>query len=1231
MSTENPLHPPFPTTVGDRRRWGNLHGSAPALCIASAARRHDNLTVVITADTASATTLEAELHFFLNQELLKQELLKEELLKEELLKEELSKAPEQPLPLLHLPDWETLPYDYFSPHQDIISDRLHTLYQLPLLKRGILVVPVTTLLHRLCPPAYIQQNSLVVERGQQLDLAAMSRRLQRSGYRNVETVYEHGEYAVRGALLDVYPMGSRLPYRIDLFDDEVESLRTFDPDSQRTLEHIDSIRLLPAKEYPLDKSGIAHFRDQWHQAFDVDHRACPLYQEVSNGAAPAGIEYYLPLFFEQCGTLFDYLPDNALVFTQGDLQTAANQFWQEASRRYESRRVDPERPILPPPAIFISSDGLYGELKRYPRVELQSPEAAGAKTTVFASAALPDLSVNAQSAAPLNALETFLSNNGLVGGLPDNSGLPDNDLPNDGVISTARPNDRLSNKGLSGKGLSNKDMTSGNTRVLFCAESAGRRETLLDLLRKINVTPSPCGSWAAFLRSGSAVAITVSPIDRGLLLPTAGIALITEGELFGNRVQQRRRRRQSQESADQVVKNLTELTLGAPVVHVDHGVGRYRGLQMIEVEGQAQEFLVLEYANQDKLFVPVANLELISRYTGADEESAPLHKLGGEQWQKAKRKAAEKVRDVAAELLDIYARRAAKPGYAYGNPEADYQRFCQAFPFEETPDQEAAIEAVRADMFAPQSMDRLVCGDVGFGKTEVAMRAAFIAVQNGKQVAVLVPTTLLAQQHHGNFKDRFADWPVTVEVLSRFRSGKDVESVLEKLRKGQVDILIGTHKLLQAGIEYRQLGLVIIDEEHRFGVRQKDTLKSLRSEVDILTLTATPIPRTLNMAMSGIRDLSIISTPPAKRLSVKTFVRQHDSGLVKEAITREVLRGGQVYYLHNEVKTIEKTARELHALLPDIRIAIGHGQLRERELEQVMSDFYHKRSNVLVCSTIIETGIDVPNANTIIIDRADKFGLAQLHQLRGRVGRSHHQAYAYLLTPPPKQITPDAVKRLEAIANTVDLGAGFLLATHDLEIRGAGELLGDEQSGQIATVGFSLYMELLDRAVKALREGKTPDVDIAHADSVDINLRVPALIPDDYLPDVHTRLIMYKRIAGAKADEDLRELQVEMIDRFGLLPEASKNLFRVSELKLRAAALGITKIEAAAESGRIEFAHHTCVDPLAIVKLVQTQPQNFQLSGATHLKFRASMDNNQAKFDAVDRVLDTLSRKEQAA
>ena len=1148
--SQSPLNPTAPTKPGDRQRWTGLQGTAKSLCLAAAAERHEGLSLVITADGASAANLELALSFFLND-----------------------------TPLLHFPDWETLPYDFFSPHQDIISERLLTLYRLPSLQRGLLIVPVTTLLHYLPPLVFLQQHSLVVHKGQALNLEKISRQLAKSGYRAVETVFEHGEFAVRGSLLDVFPMGSPRPFRIDLFDDEVESLRTFEPETQRTLERLDSINLLPAKEYPLDREGIAHFRDSWHQAFDVDHRICPMYQDVSDGIAPAGIEYYLPLFFDQCATLFDYLPADTLLFTHGNIEAAINHFWQNASQRYESRRVDPERPLLEPATLFLRNEQLFQHLKQFPRVDLVNSDPTGHQD--FLSATLPNLAIDAHASAPLAAVEEFL-------------------------LRTQQ-------------------------RVLFCAESAGRRETLLELFERIDVKPDFFSSWQAFLQSDSTVAITVSPIAEGFSIDQPAIALVTEGELFGHQVQQRRRRnRQNQESADQVIKNLTELHLGAPVVHIEHGVGRYRGLEILEVEGQSHEFLVLEYAKNDKLYVPVANLDAISRYTGAEEESAPLHRLGSDTWAKAKRKAAEKVRDVAAELLDIYAKRAAKKGFQFTDPETAYDNFTQAFPFEETPDQERAIASVRDDMFTDKAMDRLVCGDVGFGKTEVAMRAAFIAVHSGKQVAILVPTTLLAQQHYENFRDRFADWPVTIEVLSRFRSDAEVKSVLATLASGKVDIIIGTHKLLQSDVRYQNLGLVIIDEEHRFGVRQKDKLKSLRSEVDILTLTATPIPRTLNMSMAGIRDLSIIGTPPARRLSVKTFVREVDKGLIKEAITREILRGGQVYYLHNDVKSIDKAAHELQELVPEARIGVGHGQLRERQLEKVMSDFYHKRFNVLVCSTIIETGIDIPNANTIIIERADKFGLAQLHQLRGRVGRSHHQAYAYLMTPPKKLMSNDAVKRLEAIANTVDLGAGFTLATHDLEIRGAGELLGEEQSGQIETIGFSLYMELLDRAVTALQQGKTPDTDFK-SNSVDINLRLPALIPDDYLPDVHTRLILYKRIANASDEEALRELQVEMIDRFGLLPQATKNLFKISALKIRATRLGIVKLEAGNDTVRIEFGSETQVDPLLIVKLVQSQPQTYQLSDAIHLKIIAPMENAEQKFSRVEDTLTTLARKEEAA
>lgn len=1163
----DPFAPSAPTTAGDKRRWTQLPGAALALSIAAAARHHAGLTLVITADSATAARLEAELDFFLGEEATSE------------------------LPVLTLPDWETLPYDYFSPHQDIISERLSTLYRLPRLQRGILVVPTTTLLHHLSPPEYLQQNSLVVEKGQTFSLKEMSTTLQNAGYHCVDTVYEHGEFAVRGSLIDIFPMGSEVPFRIDLFDDEVESLRTFEPDTQRTLDQIDAIRLLPAKEYPLDKGGIAHFREYWHQRFNVDHRACPLYQDVSAGFAPAGIEYYLPLFFEHCGVLFDYLPPATLVFTVGSVADAAARFWTEAEVRYQSRRVDPERPILAPAELFINAEQLFARLKHYPRIEVQEQTEAAAKAQTFGAAVLPDLGVQIHSANPLIALQSFL-------------------------LETSE-------------------------RVLFCAESPGRRETVGELLGRIGVNAAVVDNWQAFLNGDQRIGIVVSPLSQGVQLFDAGIVVITESELFGHQVQQRRRRKTSQDGGDQIIKNLTELHLGAPVVHIEHGVGRYRGLETLEVDGQAHEFLVLEYAGSDKLYVPVANLDQISRYagaqgTGAEEEGAPLHKLGSDLWQKQKRKAAEQIRDVAAELLEVYAKRAAQPGFAFNDPSSgemalQYANFCGSFPFELTPDQETTIEAVIADMRAPKPMDRLVCGDVGFGKTEVAMRAAFIAVQSGKQVAILVPTTLLAQQHFDNFKDRFADWPVNIEVLSRFRSAKEIDEVQKRIAGGKVDIVIGTHKLLQDNIRYHELGLLIVDEEHRFGVRQKDKLKSLRTDVDILTLTATPIPRTLNMSMSGIRDLSIISTPPEKRLSVKTFVHEYEAGLAREAISREILRGGQVYYLHNEVKTIDTTAAKLRELVPEARIGVAHGQLRERELERIMSDFYHKRFNVLVCSTIIETGIDVPNANTIIIDRADKLGLAQLHQLRGRVGRSHHQAYAYLLTPPQKQMTADAVKRLEAIASTVDLGAGFTLATHDMEIRGAGELLGDEQSGQIQNIGFSLYMELLDRAVKALRKGLSLEADFGVDDKVEVNLRLPALIPDTYLADVHARLIMYKRVSSATDDDALQELQVEMIDRFGLLPAPVKNLFRVSAIKLKAAALGITKLEASNQHGRLEFGKEPAVDPLVIVKLVQTQPQNYQLSGGNRLKFHADMENSESRFSTVETLLEHLAVKDKAA
>lgn len=1137
---------------GSKQTWGNLLGSGRSMVAASSALKHTGSTLLIASNMAEAERLKEDVTLFME-------------------------GMEHPPQVTLFADWETLPYDTFSPHQDIISHRMRCLYQLAKEERSLIIASAQTLAQRLVPQSYILSKSLVLHKGDELDREKFRQQLAFAGYNSVDTVYQHGEFALRGALIDVFPMGSDAAYRIELFDNEIESLRKFDPETQRTIAQVDDIELLPGKECPLDDAATAIFRSKWHERFDVEHKRCPVYQDVNSGFAPSGVEYFLPLFFESTSTLFDYLPDSANIFTLEGLEPAYEEFWRESLKRYESRCVDPERPILKPEEIFLPVNEFFANLKRFPRITLQETaiEEKQGRANINLSP-LPLLEIDASAKNPLHHLEQFICNS--------------------------------------------------DKRVLFCAETSGRREIIKEHLAKIGVEATENENIAAFIAGEDAIAITVAPLESGLNDNDGNTLLIAESMLFGTQVKQARRRKESGEDSENIIKNLTELKIGAPVVHIDHGVGRYQGLQTIEHDGQQEEFLLLDYANNAKLYVPVGNLHLINRYAGSEEASVPLHKLGSELWQRAKRKAAEQIRDVAAELLHIYAKRKAKLGFTYQDPREDYQLFSSMFPFEETPDQLSAIQAVRDDMLSPQPMDRLVCGDVGFGKTEVAMRAAFIAVQNGKQVAVLVPTTLLAQQHFENFKDRFADWPTTIEVVSRFKSQKEISEVQKKLEKGGVDILIGTHKLIQGDIKYADLGLLIIDEEHRFGVRQKEKLTSLRANIDILTMTATPIPRTLNLSMSGIRDLSIIATPPSKRLSVKTFVRESDEGLIKEAILREIMRGGQVYYLHNEVKTIEKVARDLETLVPEARIRIGHGQMRERELESVMSDFYHKRFNILLCTTIIETGIDVPSANTIIIDRADKFGLAQLHQLRGRVGRSHHQAYAYLLTTNKRSMTKDAIKRLEAIAEAQDLGAGFTLASHDMEIRGAGELLGEEQSGQIQTIGFSMYMSMLDKAVNAIQNGKEIDLDQPLETGIEVNLRIPALIPDAYLPDIHIRLTLYKRLSLVKTEAEIDDLQVEMIDRFGLLPEATKNLFRQTKLKLDAQDLGIAKIEASKKHGRIEFASETKVEPLTIVKLVQKQPQHYRLDGANHLKFIFDMDSSDDRIKTVHKVFEHLSR-----
>lgn len=1127
--------------------WTGLEDAACALAIVEAALEHPGLCLVVTSDTRSAEQLTNELAFFSAGQ----------------------------LPILSFPDWETLPYDTFSPHQDIVSERLKTLYQLPALRKGLLVVPVTTLMQRIAPKEFVLSNSLMLEPGQQFDMQRMRSLFVDNGYHQVDTVYEHGEFAIRGAIIDIFPMGSRHPYRIDLFDDEIDQLRTFDPENQRTLEQIKKVSVLPAHEYPFDKQAIQLFRRQWRAHFDIDPTVCHIYQDVSSGLASPGIEYYLPLFFEECATLFDYLPESTQIFTTGRIDIAAEHHWRDITQRYEERCNNPERPLLPAQSLFLQDNQVFAELKSFNRIKLMPhPPADGRQDAHFASSIAPTFNLDHHSDNPLSEVKSFT------------------------------------------------EIT--KERILFCAESTGRREVLLEMLNRIDIAPKVEDNWQSFLAGSEPIAITSATIDRGLRIKDPAIVIITESQLFRQQVLQSRRRRRSKDYSDQIVKNLAELEIDSPVVHIDHGVGRYRGLETIEVNYQQEEFLTLEYAGGAKLYVPIASLHLIARYTGNSDETAPIHTLGSDKWQKAKRKAAEKVRDTAAELLDIHARRAAKEGYSFELPESDYAQFCAGFPFEETPDQMTAIEATIADMCSKQAMDRLICGDVGFGKTEVAMRAAFIAANNGQQVAVLVPTTLLAQQHFESFSDRFADWPINIGVISRFQTKEEQKRIQEQIGEGKLDIVIATHKLIMGDFQFRDLGLLVIDEEHRFGVRQKEKLKSLRADVDILTLTATPIPRTLNMAMSGIRDISIIVSPPAKRLSINTFIHREDNAIRREAINRELLRGGQVYLLHNEVSSIERKAREIAELIPEARVAVAHGQMRERDLEKVMSDFYHKRFNLLICTTIIETGIDIPTANTIIIERADKFGLAQLHQLRGRVGRSHHQAYAYLLTPHRKGMTADAMKRLEAIANAQELGAGFTLATHDLEIRGAGELLGDNQSGHIHAIGFSLYAELLEQAVNSLRQGKDFDPEQPLQHGTEISLRLPALIPESYLPDVHARLVMYKRIANAANTDGLRELQVEMIDRFGLLPDPIKNLFEVTELKLKAQLIGVRKIDLHEQGGKIEFEQHTQVEPERLVSLIQQQPAVFKLEGANQLKFKIEMLDSQARINKTHELLDQL-------
>jgi transcription-repair coupling factor (superfamily II helicase) len=1146
-----------PIAPGKRFTLPRPHGSADALLLA---RQAEALTgsgqrlAVVTAEPADAQRLAEEIGFFVPA-----------------------------LRVAVFPDWETLPYDSFSPHQDLVSERLATLWRVMHLKDvDVLLLPATTALQRLAPPSFLAATTFGFRHRQRLDEAALKAQLTLAGYQHVSQVVGPGEYAVRGGLIDLFPMGSPVPYRVDLFDDEVDSIRTFDPDTQRSLYPVPEVRLLPGREFPLDEAARAAFRARWRERLEGDPTRSRVYKDVGAGIAPAGIEYYLPLFFDATATLFDYLGEGSTLALHGDVAETLERFWADTRERHRFLQHDPERPILPPEALYLNAEAFFRLAQPLPTLALR-----GAGETAWARP-LPEVAVDRGATEPLARLERHLA---------------------------ATP-----------------------ARVLLVAESEGRRETLLDLLRDHRIVVPAVDTLAEFLDGAAGqekVAIAAAPLAAGFHwletegpLAGPGVQFLTETELFASAPGARRRRKQERASdLDTLIKDLSELKVGDPVVHVNHGIGRYQGLVHIDTGEGDSEFLHLEYADQATLYVPVAQLHLIGRYTGVSAEEAPLHRLGSTQWEKARRKAAEQVRDAAAELLALYARRAAREGHAHRFAPHEYEAFAASFGFEETPDQRAAIHAVIQDLVSPRPMDRLVCGDVGFGKTEVALRAAFVAVTGGKQVAVLAPTTLLAEQHFQNIADRFGPWPVKVAELSRFRSAKEVKLALEGLADGTIDIVVGTHKLLSPDVKFKRLGLLVIDEEHRFGVRHKEAMKALRAEVDVLTLTATPIPRTLGMALEGLRDLSVIATAPQRRLSIKTFVRNESSGTIREAVLRELKRGGQVYFLHNDVETIEHRAAKLAELLPEARIAVAHGQMPERQLEAVMRDFVAQRHNLLVCSTIIETGIDVPSANTIVITRADKFGLAQLHQLRGRVGRSHHQAYAYLLVPDVEGLTKQAAQRLQAIQDMEELGSGFYLAMHDLEIRGAGEVLGEHQSGNMMEVGFQLYNEMLAEAVRALKAGREPDL-LSPAGGLfggttEVNLHAPALLTDAYCGDVHVRLSLYKRLATASRAEQIDALLEEITDRFGKLPPQGQVLFDTHRLRVLARAYGVTKIDAGPKLTTITFRPNPPVDAMRIIELVQ-KSRSVKLAGNDKLRIERPIADAAARAQLVRDTLRAL-------
>ena len=1125
--------------AGEKKNWTNLYGTARWLALSKAISQSSRPFVVFTSDIASALKIEQELRFF-----------------------------DPSIVIHHFPDWETLPYDRFSPYQDIISERLTTLSLIPKFKKEILIVSVQTAMHRVVPSEWVASHSFSLVKGEVLDREKFRKKLIDNGYRSSPQVSESGEYAVRGSLIDVFPVGSDNPIRIDFFDNEIETLRMFDVETQRSTQEVKEIRVLPGKEFLLDQSGISRFRRQWRTEFGQFHDI-DLYRDVSEGLPPPGIEYYLPLFHDRMELLADYFSEGTICVFDENIEKTADQFWTSVEERHEALKDDTNRPVLEPSQVFCKFEELLTATEKFGLIFLTGLNTGLAESSIFGTRTPLSRSIDARAKDPFALVKNHV------------------------------------------------DRSDG--RTLFLAESLGRREAILDLLRGQKITLKVFDSWAQFVRSSDRLGIAVAAIEDGAEIDRPRISLITESQLFGKRLEQRQRKKR-RNSHENIIKNLTELRLEAPVVHEHHGVGRYQGLEVLNIGNIEREFIQLEYRDGDKLYVPVASLELISRYSGSDPDTAPLHKLGTEQWSKARRKASEKIRDIAAELLELHAKRALRKGHAFEFEKDAYNSFVQAFPFEETSDQIDAVHAVLEDMGKEQPMDRLICGDVGFGKTEVALRAAFVAVNDGYQVAVLVPTTLLANQHYETFCDRFADWPVRVEQLSRFRDSASTKDTLEGMSKGTVDIVIGTHKLLNKAVTFSRLGLLVIDEEHRFGVEQKEKIKSLRADVDILTLTATPIPRTLNMALSGTRELSIIATPPLKRLAVKTFVREWSDTLLREAILRELGRGGQVYFVHNKVETIDSMVSSIQKLVPEARLACAHGKMRERELERVMLDFYHGRCNVLVCSTIIETGLDISNANTIIINRADRFGLAQLYQLRGRVGRSHHRAYAYLVVPHEDSMTQDAVKRLEAISSIEELGMGFTLASHDLEIRGAGEILGDEQSGHIQEIGFSLYSDLLSRAMTALKSGREIPDQLSLESMVEVNLNIPALIPDSYLPDVHARLVFYKRISGAENTEALDELREEIIDRLGIFDDRVENLFIVAALKMEAKPLGVKRIDFSSRGGKVEFHPDPDIEHINIIKLVQSS-SGYSMEDGQKLKLTKVMPDAESRVSEVRSLL----------